>query len=172
MKILIVEDDANLRSQLAEGLDKAGFQCQLAADGLEGYFQASEYPYDMAIIDLGLPKIDGIELIRRLRKDGCAFPLLILTARGGWKAKVEGLEAGADDYIVKPFNLELLLVRIKAVISRSQRGTSISHRRRSGTFKFSSWEFKLESSRLSTQNGFEISLSRKEIALLFAFLSN
>ncbi len=118
MKILIVEDDANLRSQLAVGLDKAGFQCHLAADGLEGYFQASEYPYDMAIIDLGLPKIDGIELIRRLRKDGCAFPLLILTARGGWKAKVEGLEAGADDYLEKPFHIEELIARSRALLRR------------------------------------------------------
>jgi two-component system response regulator PhoP len=118
MKILIVEDDLNLQQQLSNGLTSEGYQCQGASDGLEGYYQASEYSYDLAIIDIGLPKIDGIELIHRLRKDGCQFPILILTARGGWKAKVEGLESGADDYMEKPFHIEELIARSRALLRR------------------------------------------------------
>ncbi|MFT4763664.1 MAG: two-component system response regulator PhoP [Oleispira sp.] len=118
MKILIVEDDLKLQQQLCNGLTLEGYQCIGASDGLEGYYQASEYSYDLAIIDIGLPKIDGIELIRRLRKDGSKFPILILTARGGWKAKVEGLESGADDYMEKPFHIEELLARSRALLRR------------------------------------------------------
>jgi two-component system response regulator PhoP len=118
MKILIVEDDINLQQQLCNGLSMEGYQCQSSSDGLEGYYRASEYSYDLAIVDLGLPKIDGIELIKRLRKDGCQFPILILTARGGWKAKVEGLEAGADDYMEKPFHIEELVARSRALLRR------------------------------------------------------
>jgi len=118
MKILIVEDDLNLQQQLCHGLTNEGYQCQGASDGLEGYYQASEYSYDLAIIDIGLPKIDGIELISRLRKDGCQLPILILTARGGWKAKVEGLESGADDYMEKPFHIEELVARSRALLRR------------------------------------------------------
>ena len=119
MKILIVEDDQQLREQLSQHLEALGLKCQLAADGMEGYFHASEYPFDMAVIDLGLPKIDGIELIKRLRTDGCKFPILILTARGGWKSKVEGLDAGADDYMEKPFHVEELAARCRALLRRT-----------------------------------------------------
>ena len=119
MKILIVEDDQLLRQQLVQQLEQNGFNCQQAADGMEGYFHASEYPFDMAVIDLGLPKIDGIELIRRLRTDGCTFPLLILTARNGWKSRVQGLDAGADDYMEKPFHIEELAARCRALLRRT-----------------------------------------------------
>lgn len=119
MKILIVEDDLNLQQQLCQGLTKEGYQCQGANDGLEGYYQASEYSYDLAIIDLGLPKIDGLELISKLRKEGCQLPILVLTARGGWKAKVEGLESGADDYMEKPFHIEELVARSRALLRRA-----------------------------------------------------
>ena len=118
MKALIVEDEQQLRTQLCETLTAAGFSCSCVADGREGYYQASEYPWDLALIDLGLPQLDGIELIRRLRADGCEFPLLILTARGGWKSRVEGLEAGADDYMEKPFHPQELLARAKALLRR------------------------------------------------------
>ncbi len=119
MRILIVEDDLDLQQQLCNGLTNEGYQCQGASDGLEGYYQASEYNYDLAIIDIGLPKIDGIELISRLRKEGKQLPILILTARGGWKAKVEGLESGADDYMEKPFHIEELVARSRALLRRT-----------------------------------------------------
>ncbi len=118
MKILIVEDDVNLQQQLYQGLTNEGYQCQAASDGLEGYYQASEFTYDLAIVDLGLPKMDGLELISRLRKEGCQCPILVLTARGGWKAKVDGLESGADDYMEKPFHIEELIARSRALLRR------------------------------------------------------
>lgn len=118
MKILIIEDEVQLNQQLSEGLSQEGYQCISSFDGLDGYYQASEYPFDLLIVDLGLPKIDGIEVIKRLRKDGCDLPILILTARGGWKAKVDGLEAGADDYMEKPFHIEELVARTRALLRR------------------------------------------------------
>jgi len=119
MKILIVEDETAIREQVVRGLEAGGFDCDQAVDGSDGYFQAAEYPYDLAIVDLGLPKMDGIELIRRLRSDGCSFPLLILTARGGWQSRVEGLEAGADDYVEKPFHMQELQARVRAMLRRN-----------------------------------------------------
>lgn len=119
MRALIVEDDSSLREQLAERLREAGYAVDAAADGEEGLYQASEYPVDIAVIDLGLPQLSGIELIRKARAAGKQFPILILTARDGWKSKVEGLEAGADDYLVKPFQPEELLARVRALIRRS-----------------------------------------------------
>lgn len=119
MKILVIEDDLNLQQHLLDGLSAEGYSCQKANDGLEGYYQASEYDFDLAIIDIGLPKINGIELISRLRNEGCQFPILILTARGGWKAKVEGLESGADDYMEKPFHIEELVARSRALLRRA-----------------------------------------------------
>jgi two-component system, OmpR family, response regulator PhoP len=118
MKILIVEDDLSLQQQLLHGLTNEGYQCNAVSDGLEGHYQASEYHYDLAIIDIGLPRMNGIELITRLRKEGCQFPIIILTARGGWKAKVEGLESGADDYMEKPFHIEELVARSRALLRR------------------------------------------------------
>ncbi|UTW47952.1 response regulator transcription factor [Bacterioplanoides sp. SCSIO 12839] len=125
MKILIVEDDQLLQQQLVQQLQQTGFDCQAAGDGMEGYFLASEYPFDMAVVDLGLPKIDGIELIRRLRTDGCSFPVLILTARDGWKSRVEGLDAGADDYMEKPFHIEELAARCRALLRRTTGNNNI-----------------------------------------------
>jgi len=125
MKILIIEDDQLLRQQLAQHLKDMNFDCIEAEDGKEGYFMASEYPIDLAVVDLGLPKIDGIELIKRLRTDGCAFPILILTARGSWKSKVEGLDAGADDYMEKPFHVEELAARCRALLRRTVDNKSV-----------------------------------------------
>lgn len=125
MKILIVEDDSLLRQQLHQQLKNIGFDCLQAEDGMEGFFKAKEYPIDLAVIDLGLPKIDGIELIKRLRADGKTFPILILTARGGWKSKVEGLDAGADDYMEKPFHVEELAARCRALLRRAVEGSNI-----------------------------------------------
>lgn len=121
MRILIVEDDTNIREQVKGELEKAGFLVDAAADGRMGLHYAEDYPVDVAIIDLGLPKIDGIDLIKNIRAKGIDYPVLILTARGSWQDKVEGLEAGADDYVEKPFNKEELLARVRALLRRTGR---------------------------------------------------
>lgn len=119
MRILIVEDEPALREQINTQLSADKFACDTAADGREGLFLGSEYDYDLAIIDLGLPLIDGGQLIRQLRAKQRNFPVLILTARGSWQDKVEGLEAGADDYLTKPFHPEELRARINALLRRA-----------------------------------------------------
>jgi len=119
MRILIVEDEAALREQLVEHLTAQGFAVDSAQDGEEGLYYGREYDYDAAIVDLGLPKIDGIELITRLRKEERGFPMLVLTARGHWQDKVQGLEAGADVYLAKPFQMEELIARLNALIRRA-----------------------------------------------------
>ncbi len=119
MRLLIVEDEQVLCQQLQDYVKSLGMTCDTAADGAEGLFLGSEYPYDLAIIDLGLPKLDGVSLIKKLREKNIAYPILILTARGNWQDKVEGLEAGADDYLVKPFHNEELRARINALLRRS-----------------------------------------------------
>ncbi|MFT5692525.1 MAG: two-component system response regulator PhoP [Oceanicoccus sp.] len=119
MRLLIVEDEQYLREQLHKALTKGGFAVDCASDGQEGLFMGLEHDYDLAIIDLGLPRVSGIEIIRQLRERQKKFPVLILTARGDWQDKVEGLEAGADDYVVKPFQLEEVIARINALLRRS-----------------------------------------------------
>lgn len=119
MRILIVEDEPSLREQINAQLVADKFACDTAADGKEGLFLGEEYPYDLAIIDLGLPLLDGGQLIRQLRSKQRNFPILILTARGSWQDKVEGLEAGADDYLTKPFHPEELRARINALLRRA-----------------------------------------------------
>ena len=103
MRLLLIEDDAVLRLGLARQLEAEGYRVDQAADGEDGLFQAREYPVDLAIVDLGLPKMNGLTVVQKLRADGKTIPILILTARGSWQDKVQGLEAGADDYLVKPF---------------------------------------------------------------------
>lgn len=119
MRILIVEDEPALRQQLQMRLEQAGHIIDAAPDGEEGLYLGREYPIDLAIIDLGLPKLPGLELIRQLRAAERAFPILVLTARDRWQDKVEGLEAGADDYLVKPFQMEELLARVNALLRRA-----------------------------------------------------
>jgi len=119
MRALIVEDEPQLQQQLADALTDSGYSIDQAGDGEEGLYYGNEFNYDIAIIDLGLPKLDGIEIIRRLRENARSVPILILTARGNWQDKVEGLEAGADDYLVKPFHMEELLARLNALIRRA-----------------------------------------------------
>lgn len=119
MRILLIEDEAALREQTAQQLRAQNLTVDAIADGEEGLFMGSEYPYDVAIIDLGLPKLSGIEVIHQLRALGFKYPILILTARGRWQDKVEGLEAGADDYLVKPFHFEELSARLNALARRA-----------------------------------------------------
>jgi len=119
MRILLIEDDPDLQAHIKQSLEKEGYIVDASSDGNEGYFFATEYPIDAAIIDLGLPRMSGIEIIQTLRKQGSLLPILILTARSRWQEKVEGLEAGADDYLVKPFQMEELIARLKALLRRS-----------------------------------------------------
>lgn len=119
MRILIVEDELSLQQQLADELRAEDYVVDVASDGQEGLYYGQEYPIDLAIIDLGLPKLDGVELIKQLREEGYSYPILILTARSRWQEKVEGLEAGADDYLTKPFHPQELAARIKVLLRRS-----------------------------------------------------
>lgn len=119
MRALLIEDDPDLRAQVKKILEEEGIVVDIASEGEQGCYMAEEYPADIAIIDLGLPKVSGIDIIRRARKAGRDYPILILTARDGWQSKVEGLEAGADDYLVKPFHKEELLARTRALLRRS-----------------------------------------------------
>lgn len=119
MKILVVEDEQVLQEHLKSALNKQGYAVDQAFDGEDGLYYATEYPLDMAIIDLGLPKLNGLDLISKIREQGKEFPILILTARSRWQEKVEGLSRGADDYLVKPFQIEELLARVSALLRRS-----------------------------------------------------
>ncbi len=120
MRILIVEDELVLSQQIEAFFSDKGFAVDTAQTGSNGYYLAKEFPVDVAIIDIGLPDFSGIELISRLRKDSVNLPVLLLTARSRWQDKVEGLEAGADDYLIKPFHYEELLARVNALLRRSQ----------------------------------------------------
>ncbi len=119
MRILLVEDEAPLRETLAARLKRDGYAVDTAGDGEEGLYLGREVPFDLAIIDLGLPKLSGLDLVKKLREEGARFPILILTARSSWQDKVEGLKTGADDYLVKPFHVEELLARINALVRRA-----------------------------------------------------
>jgi two-component system response regulator PhoP len=119
MRLLLVEDDLNLSRSLATQLEQKGYTVSAATDGREGLYLAREFPCDLAIVDLGLPTLSGVELIKSLRADGKSYPILVLTARDRWQDKVEVLKLGADDYVVKPFNVEELLARVDALLRRA-----------------------------------------------------
>lgn len=119
MHILIVEDETRLREDLQDRLRNNGYVVDVAANGEEGLYYGQEFPLDLAVIDIGLPKISGLDLVRRFRANGRHFPILILTARRSWRDKVEGLETGADDYLVKPFRFEELQARLNALLRRA-----------------------------------------------------
>jgi two-component system, OmpR family, response regulator PhoP len=119
VRILIVEDEAALRETLQTRFTEAGFTVDVAKDGEEGLFAGLEYPLDIAVVDLGLPKMPGLELIRKLRAGRKSYPILVLTARDRWQDKVEGLQAGADDYVAKPFHFEEVLARVQALLRRA-----------------------------------------------------
>lgn len=118
MRVLVIEDEEALRNQIVEKLHDEGFAIDASGNGEEGLYLAREMPVNLAIIDLGLPGLDGMEIIRKIREEGHLYPILILTARDRWQDRVEGLEAGADDYLGKPFHLEELLARIRALLRR------------------------------------------------------
>jgi two-component system OmpR family response regulator len=119
MRILVVEDDPDLSRQLKQALGDAGYAVDHAADGEEGHFLGESEPYDAIVLDLGLPKIDGVSVLEQWRRANIATPVLILTARGAWSEKVSGFDAGADDYLTKPFHTEELLARLRALVRRA-----------------------------------------------------
>jgi two-component system OmpR family response regulator len=119
MHVLVVEDEAVLARQLAGALDQAGYAVDCAADGERADFMVQTEQYDAVVLDLGLPKIDGLTLLKRWREQGVATPVLVLTARGSWHEKVQGIDGGADDYVAKPFQMEELLARLRALIRRA-----------------------------------------------------
>ncbi len=119
MRILVVEDEPNLQRQLREALEAAGYAVDSATDGEDGHFLGTTESYDAVVLDLGLPEIDGLTVLERWRKAGLTMPVLVLTARDSWSDKVAGLDAGADDYLAKPFQTEELIARLRALIRRS-----------------------------------------------------
>ena len=119
MRLLVVEDDKDLNRQIVTALENAGYAVDKAFDGEEGLYLGETEPYDAVILDLGLPKVDGVAVLQGWRRAGKTMPVLILTARSSWQDKVEGLKQGADDYLVKPFHVEELLARINALVRRA-----------------------------------------------------
>ena len=119
MRLLVVEDEPELARQLAAALEGAGYVVDVANDGEEGHFLGDTELYDAVVLDLGLPKLDGITVLERWRRDGRAMPVLVLTARDRWSEKVSGIDAGADDYVTKPFYMEEVLARVRALLRRA-----------------------------------------------------
>lgn len=158
MRLLLVEDDTQLRPQLKRTLEAAGYAVDEAADGLLAQHLGSTEPYDAVVLDLGLPRLDGLTVLRNWRGQGITMPVLILTARDGWHEKVAGIDAGADDYLAKPFHTEELLARLRALLRRSQGLASPLLRHRGITLD----------TRTSTvtQQGASVSLTAHEYRLL------
>lgn len=119
IRILLIEDDPEIAKRLAEGLDLAGFAVERADNGADGYIMGTEETYDAVVLDLGLPQMSGLDVLRKWRAGGHKMPVLVLTARGSWPEKVDGLNAGADDYITKPFHIPEVAARLNALIRRS-----------------------------------------------------
>jgi two-component system OmpR family response regulator len=119
MRVLVVEDDANLNRQIKEALTDAGYAVDSAFDGEEGHFLGDTEPYDAVVLDIGLPQMDGLSVLEEWRRAGKTMPVLLLTARDRWSDKVQGIDAGADDYVAKPFHMEEILARIRALVRRA-----------------------------------------------------
>jgi two-component system, OmpR family, response regulator len=128
VRILVAEDEPLLSKQLAGALEEAGYAVDCARDGTRADFLGSTEPYDAVILDLGLPKVDGLSLLRRWREAGIAVPVLVLTARGSWHEKVQGIDLGADDYVSKPFRMEEVLARLRGLIRRASGHTAFEIR--------------------------------------------
>lgn len=158
MRILIIEDETALRERLASAFGDDGYVVDSAPDGNEGLYMGREFPVDVAVIDLGLPGISGMEVIRTLRGEDRDFPILILTARDRWQDKVEGLEAGADDYLAKPFHIEELKARVNALVRRSA-GWSTP------VLEYGPWQLDTRSQQV-TRDGDEIGVTGYEYRIL------
>lgn len=160
MRILVAEDDSKLRSHLKQALEQAGYAVDEAGDGLEALWLGKEHGYDAAVLDISMPGMDGVSVTRALRKASRTFPILLATARGDLRDKVGGLDAGADDYLVKPFSTEELLARIRAVLRR--RSPDLC-----SIVRIADLELDLRS-RVASRGGCEIVLTNREFALLEA----
>ena len=119
MRVLIVEDDSRIAEDVKNAVQASGFVADIASDGEDAWFVGGTEPYDAVILDLGLPGVDGLTILKRWRAEGHTFPVLILTARSAWQERVDGIDAGADDYLVKPFQIQELVARLRAIIRRS-----------------------------------------------------
>ena len=160
MRVLIVEDEPNLGRQLRSTLEGAGYAVDLATDGEDGHYLGSNESYDAVILDLGLPEVDGLTVLDRWRKEGRKMPVLVLTARDSWSDKVAGLDAGADDYLAKPFDFDELLARIEALVRRSHNFAP-----RSNVLQVA--DLVLDRDLLEVKRGGEeIKLTAKELAIL------
>lgn len=124
MRLLVVEDEPTIAEQLLEALGEAGYAVDIATDGEDGAYRGATEPYDAVVLDLGLPRLDGLSVLRGWRGQGIDMPVLVLTARGEWHEKVDGIDAGADDYLAKPFRMEELLARLRALIRRANGAAS------------------------------------------------
>lgn len=119
MRALIAEDEAQIRADIVAALERAGFRCDGVGDGEQAWFQGETNNYDIVVLDLGLPVLDGLVVLKRWRQSGHLVPVLILTARGAWTERVEGINAGADDYLTKPFEMDELVARVRAIVRRA-----------------------------------------------------
>lgn len=162
MRLLIVEDDPNLRKQIKEALQDSGYTVDSTSDGEEGHFLGDTEPYDAVVLDLGLPKLDGLSVLEKWRKSKKTFPVLILTARDRWSEKVAGFDAGADDYVTKPFQMEELLARLRALIRRSAGHAS-------SNIEYGPLKLDMKSNKLFV-NGSKIKLTSHEYKIIEYFL--
>ncbi len=165
MRLLLVEDDALLVEDLLPELRRAGYAVDLARDGEEGLFLGQTESYDLVVLDLGLPLLTGLEVLRRWRGAGLEMPVLILTARDSWREKVDGLKAGADDYLTKPFHFEELLARLQALLRRS-------HGHVSSALRADGFELDEEQQRICHDDGTVTPLTATEFRLLRYFMMN
>ena len=158
MRILVVEDEPRIAADIRSGLEQANYAVDVARDGEDAWFKGETEDYDAIVLDLGLPRLDGLSVLRRLRAAGVATPILILTARDGWRQKVEGIDAGADDYLTKPFQMEELVARLRAVTRRAAGQASSL---------IAAGPLELDTrARTATVNGRALSLSAMEYRLL------
>jgi len=164
MRILLIEDDRRIREDLASALEAAGFVVDAVADGEEGWFQGDTESYGACVLDLGLPGMDGLAVLKRWREAGRDFPVLVLTARGTWSERVEGIDAGADDYLPKPFRIEELLARLRAIIRRSSGHSS-------ALIRVGEAELDTRQMRLAVR-GVPVALSRQEYRLVAYLMLN
>lgn len=171
MRLLVVEDDPALARQLAERLEGEGYAVDRAADGEEGQFLGETEPYDAIVLDLGLPRVDGLTVLRSWRTGGITAPVIILTARGAWTEKVQGIDAGADDYLAKPFSPRELLARVKAVLRRAS-GPPVAGGAVGKTLGFEGWTLDLAKRELRSPDGVLVQLSAGEYDLLVAFVEH